>query len=620
MSNPGNAPKNGPKVANYGDRRDTISGKLLAEMSEREVEAVWARRVRAMAKGLDEHSGEISTAVENRLIRLNFIQNTTTYLEDAAKAREKKRARRESGYVEELESDEEEPVVEDPLEHFLDLTDYLGWFKEHFSKEEQNVLASDQPYIQDAREYAQKVNEHPRMWFELTKHLVLSQLWSDIRLNDLKNKKPQPKDAADISAKLEEASQTITQLEDELQETRDKHTDEMTDLLNKRTRYRQRVTELKEQNDKLREDTESLRRQLKDVSPAAGGDNPDGNDSADDSDSSFLRDDHSRTNNRKAKQVRFNRSPTFDSNVTTASSNNARAPQKVETFTGERDQYDEWVGKLLSQMEASPEYFEGREERRINYLIQSLSGSAYDLIKDTYGYAGRRRNPHAKFEDALKDLDRAYYPVDIARNARAKLERLTMGKNESFAEFFPKFQAQVNRLQLSEEHKVDELTKRLNSRFADRILDGNSVFYDSIIDRCYRMDSQLSMWTATNIPRRSDNHGGSNTTERPARRTSSGNKKFLSEDEQRTVKLGAFAKPLAQMSVAELRTWRAGLPRGKVILERLMKEHRCLDCQQSDGHRKGDAACALHKLHSNNSGPSVNVTTTAAKESGKEDA
>ncbi|KAK7550552.1 hypothetical protein IWX49DRAFT_640711 [Phyllosticta citricarpa] len=50
--------------------------------------------------------------------------------------------------------------------------------------------------------------------------------------------------------------------------------------------------------------------------------------------------------------------------------------------------------------------------------------------------------------------------------------------------------------------------------------------------------------------------------------------------DQKTVKLGDSSKPLRQMSIAELKEYRNGLPTGQTVIRRLINERRCLACQQ----------------------------------------
>ncbi|RKF64244.1 hypothetical protein OnM2_020094, partial [Erysiphe neolycopersici] len=169
---------------------------------------------------------------------------------------------------------------------------------------------------------------------------------------------------------------------------------------------------------------------------------------------------------------------------------------KIDTFNGTREKYEEWIGKLIGQIDSAPEYFEDREDRKLNYLMQHLTGPAYELVNDDFGPRARALDPNLTLEYAIKQLDRAYFPVDKYCTARAKLVKLKMGYNEPFAEFYPKFHIQINRLKLGDEHKVDELTKRLSKRFADKILTGTDESYDQVVNRCYKLDSQLNMWAA----------------------------------------------------------------------------------------------------------------------------
>lgn len=578
--------KSGLGRDSVGNRRDTKTGRFLSAMAPEDQELVWARRINKMVKNLKENGAEFGEALEARLRRL---ATRASLLEDNDENENAGEAAEQSAAQ---------------MEGTLDLTDYLQWFKNQLDDKGKKNLKPEELYFLSAAEYQEAVDRVPQLWFDFTRYLVQTVVWADDKVHSI----------SEVLAQTE--SEAARQAEDTAT-ANEAHMEEIDSLLRHRDKYRNTINDFKNKNTELEKRVNELQQQLEAATAAA--EQQDEGSASDGSEDSFLRGLRGDRNARTPKHVRFDetrrrdRSPTPQSNLTnnsTSGHNNARAPPKVEAFSGDRDKYDEWIGKLLSQMDASAEYFEGREERKINYLLQSISGSAYDLIKDTYGYSGRRANPNADLEGALKILDRAYYPVDTARTARAKLEQLTMGSNEAFNEFYPKFQAQVNRLKLSEEHKIDELTKRLNGRFANRILDGSETSYDKIVDRCYRMDSQLTMWNATNTSRRSETRSSSsrsNTSE------DKGKSRQVDKADQETIKLGEFSKPLDQMSVSELKTWRAGLPRGRIIVERIRKEGRCLGCQQK-GHTKFDPKCVLNKLYPPD--PTVNTTTTT-EDSGK---
>ncbi|RKF53459.1 hypothetical protein OnM2_105003 [Erysiphe neolycopersici] len=123
-----------------------------------------------------------------------------------------------------------------------------------------------------------------------------------------------------------------------------------------------------------------------------------------------------------------------------------------------------------------------------------------------------------------------------------------MGYNESFAEFYPKFHIQINRLKLGDEHKVDELTKRLRS----------------------------------SIPSCPDHS---------------------------KLELERTDKPLAQMIIQELRAYRNNLPVTKIISDRCMREGRCHTCHQK-GHMKSNPSCPLKRLDSSSPSKSIAAMET----------
>lgn len=581
-------------VLDRGSRRDTETGKLLAVMGSEEQEAVWARRIQGLVEQLKTQSHDYSTAVDARLSRL-AVRGTLTEDEnepiDAQTAEARVRA--------------DEGVTE-----ALDLTDYLSWFKTHVDDKSRADWKAADLYFLDHDEYRHSVESNPQLFYRFDQHLVNTIIWADNEIGSLR-------------AKLANSEAEVSKLAENLAVGNDAHMDELNTMYQNRDRYRALITGQDAKIKDLEAQVADLQTQLK-----AKADNLDPSDSSSgDSEDSFLHKFAPGAPGRKKKRVSFghddhpdtrSRSRSLSRTSTVAShthTSTARCPPKVETFTGERDKYDEWIGKFMSQLEANPEYFEGREERQLNYLIQSLSGAAYDLVKDQFGYAARKANSGLSLAQALKVLDRAYYPIDIARTARAKLEQLTMGQNEQFCEFYPKFQAQANRLRLGEEHLIDELTKRLSNRFATRILDGSDTSYNDIVDRCYRMDSQLSMWAASNSRKtdtgRTTSAIGSTARARPSAKTTD------NKEDPNTVKLGEHAKSLEKMTVAELRSWKNNLPRGRAVVERIRKEGRCLGCQQ-EGHMKYDPSCILtQKLGIPAAKTSISVTNTTDSEPGK---
>lgn len=217
--------------------------------------------------------------------------------------------------------------------------------------------------------------------------------------------------------------------------------------------------------------------------------------------------------------------------------------------------------------------------------MRHLTGTPYDLLKDKYDERTRSNPKHNRtLSDAIADLDRAFRSRHIRRNAKAKLESLRMGSNETFAEFYAVFQAQINKLDYHDDDKIDELKFRLNSRFASKILGRNDT-YEQLVEYCYALDSELKMYDAR----------------RPASAFSKGNNDPLNPAKSKprldhaTIELGKSTKPLSELSLDELKNYRNNLPRSAVIRQRLIDENRCHWCMQQ-GHTGLDKVCPFNRL------------------------
>ncbi|KAI6245934.1 hypothetical protein HI914_06254 [Erysiphe necator] len=260
---------------------------------------------------------------------------------------------------------------------------------------------------------------------------------------------------------------------------------------------------------------------------------------------------------------------------------------KIDVFDGKvREKYDEWVDKFLGQIKTYSDWFID-EDRKLTYLMRHLTGPPYNLLKDKYDERARLNPLHGRtLMNALAELDRAFRARNIRLDAKTKLETLRMGNNQSFGDFFAKFQIQINKLNYIDEDKIDELKSRLNFRFASRIISGRKESYDELVDHCYTLDSELSMYEAKkagislNNPR--------NLPDIPL----SNGKPHL---DHATVELGKSSKPLAEMTLKELKDYRNSLPRSAVIKQRLQDEKRCHRCMQK-GYTGLDQVCQFNRL------------------------
>lgn len=549
-------------------RRDTLTGKLLEEMSLEDQDTIWARRLAASAQD---------------------YANLQTKFETVAAARANRRSALPTN----------DPLPTHDLERMkdaLDLTEHYSWFKKLDPKLDPASLR-----FAGFGEWSLEANENPSTWYKFIATLNKYTIWQDLRYERANDQ---------IMAKDTE----ISELQDQVRSMRSsKQTEKLlAKLTTGQEKLRAALVTASEDNNTLQAENQELQDRLESVlqekekTPSHHS-----SESSDDEDSNdgFLNGLklHDRRHVRFTQHITDTderdrtrtRSPTYS--AATARKRSLRPPNKVDTFTGEdREKYQEWYSKIVGQIDANPEYFEDREDLKLNYLFQHLTGATFDLLDDEYGPRARARDPGLTFDGAIRQLDRAYYPQDTYRTARAKLENLHMGAGESFAEFYPKFQAQIVRLKLADKHRADELTKRLTRRYAEKVITGVDEPYATIVNRLYTLDSQLQLYNSSHKSEARENVKTTSSRTIKASRSisskttpatnSSGDKK-----NHETIELGKPPKPLQDMTDSELKAYLDALPRSKVISDRCMRGGHCHACQ-CQGHMKSNPSCPAKRL------------------------
>lgn len=568
-------------------RRDTTTGKLLAEMGGDELEKYWARKIKEDHEKLLELKQEYEGSMRHRHDRRS-TRRTIAELED------------------EEEEETHDPDAPAPdLSNALDLTDYFSWFK----SKNPNTAMDDLRFV-DAKEWITTMETNPGSWYDFITYLINTCSWLDYKVNMFNeelNAQEETGDKSSLAKKLDHTEKKLKEAQENIQKGR-----------TRRITLKATMTEMNDSIKTLRDEKQELQERL-DAAIAQQNLGTSQHDESDDEE--FL--ESLRQPGEHGRRVGFDNNnssrPSSPGTAATTTFRSSRPPPKVDTFTGEdRDKYQEWYSKLVGQIDAYPEYFDNQESRKLNYLLQHLSGASFDLLEDEYGPRARARKPGLTFDDAMSQLDRAYYPHDTYRTARAKLEGLQMGSGETFAEFYPKFQAQVVRLKLVDEHKVDELTKRLTRRYAEKVLTGVDEPYTTIVNRLYTLDSQFQMYNASRKEKEKDKDGSSKSS---GGNKNSSNKSQASKDStgkgknnHETMKLGETSKPLTDMTDAELKAYLNGLPHSKTISARCLADGRCHTCHQK-GHMKSNPFCPAKRLEKS---AKLNTTsTTTDEEEGK---
>lgn len=505
-----------------------------------------------------------------------------------------------------LPDDNNEATTEAREEDVLDLQEFEDWFQNHRPGEACPMR------FPSHEELSAEVVQNPALWYKFFQYLRSSLYFAEAHIS------AQDRELSSKDDKIDE----LIEANEEMTTPAPATTATFTEA--KKKKYRDEITRLREQLAAVTKERDSLRQRAENV--------PD-----EDSDEEFLNPIPRRvhfTNDRPTEAHRTvsrnlpftadnqeNRDTSPSNSLNNASSRgqspldvseasyhtgaglrtgggSGKPPGKIDTYDGKnREKYDEWVDKLLGQLKTYDDWFVN-EDRKITYLMRHLTDSPYNLLKDKYEERARLGPHNLTLQGALTDLDRAFKARDIRRNAKTELENLHMGTNETFGDFYTKFQTHINKLGYHEEDKIDELKTRLNARFANRVILGRNDTYDQLVEYCYALDSELRMYdsrrknTADSTTRgsgKSNITGGPTTAKPHAKNTSRYNVNHA------TCTLGEPPKPLKDMSIDELNNYRKSLPRSATIKQRLIDERRCNRCQMT-GHIGSDLECQFNRL------------------------
>ncbi|KAI6245604.1 hypothetical protein HI914_06292 [Erysiphe necator] len=422
----------------------------------------------------------------------------------------------------------------------VDLREYTDWFMNHNT--DINLRFDSANTLNEA------VNQQPETWFLFLRYMTHSLHYADLHIEaqntEIDNLRTTNEDLCSSNSPA-----TITIL--------------------KKKKYRDTIIRLREEVEALSKERDNLKLSLERLN--IQGDY--------DSDDEFLNQD-----TQKLTHTAVSKSAALIGSSCNGVGNN-KPPDRMEVFDGQnRDKYDEWVDKFLGQIKTHENWF-SNEDRKLTYLMRHLTSAPYNLLKPKYDERARAKPSHGRtLSGALTELDRAFRAYDMRRDAKTKLETLRMGNNESFGDFFAKFQIQINKLDYHDEDKIDELKARLNGRFASKIISGRKDTYEELVNQCYTLDSELKMYEAkkTTSSSSGSRYPGNLLIPKP-------------QVDHATVELGKSFKPLSQMTLKELKDYRNSLPRSNIIKQRLIDEKRSHRCMQK-GHTGSDQECQFNRL------------------------
>jgi len=246
----------------------------------------------------------------------------------------------------------------------------------------------------------------------------------------------------------------------------------------------------------------------------------------------------------------------------TTSTADARRRAKVPdppVFNGDRTKLDEFVSKAMFKLQAEEDYYLAEPKMAVRYLISRTTETAFECLRARHPDFNQT-NPFRDPEEVIASLNRQFGEHDRLLKARNEYETIKMKDNESFDEFYTRWEKCVVYLNKTEADQIYELKSRLNKRFYFKVNDGTQyTSLDQVVTRCHNLAYTFTE-SDLRFPRE-------NRDENAAARTNSDDIPFPEKYK--------------------------GLPKLTDTLKaQLDKEDRCYGCREV-GHRSFDPSCAL---------------------------
>ena len=192
-------------------------------------------------------------------------------------------------------------------------------------------------------------------------------------------------------------------------------------------------------------------------------------------------------------------------------------------FTGtEKHAFYPWLGSVELKLKNTT--FREHTDA-LEYVLSFLSDQAWALcaprVQSSFGRPCA--NPYRTVSELIKHLVDRYGDINTKSQARTTFQHLKQGTDESFEDFFTKFQGCTAFLTLDDDDEAFELRQKLNGRYGQKINDGSDYqTLAEVVKRARNLEDTFranDARTKNDAPHRSKdkdkdktNYGGSRTT------------------------------------------------------------------------------------------------------------
>jgi hypothetical protein len=179
-----------------------------------------------------------------------------------------------------------------------------------------------------------------------------------------------------------------------------------------------------------------------------------------------------------------------------------------EKFTGDKDketgkvlvQFEQWKADIEGKLSTDSHLFD-TEDRRIRWVCGLTGGTAHNHV-----WPGLRDGDFNTAEDVLKFLTDIFDDPLKKQKAKQQLARLFQG-SWTFHYYHSEFARITRILKLNEDDLKEELTSKLNEKYALTVLSDSHLSYAELVKKLHEVDKRIQATQALDA-----NRGGRNNS------------------------------------------------------------------------------------------------------------
>jgi hypothetical protein len=170
-----------------------------------------------------------------------------------------------------------------------------------------------------------------------------------------------------------------------------------------------------------------------------------------------------------------------------SSSRPLRVPDPPEFDNKSSVSFSQWKVKMRIKLFTSGDYEDRSEQAKLDYILSRTGGSVFERLLMRMPDSPNHSLRFLTAQECLDQLNDWYGDRHKQARAYTEFENLAQNYNESFEDFLTRFQECSAYMGLSDEHEMQKLQHKLNSRYGQRINDG--TYYASLKDVIRRGDA-----------------------------------------------------------------------------------------------------------------------------------